>query len=323
MDSEERALRKEELELTRRHNRATVITAAVIAVLSNAVVVGVAVATLRTTATQFELSSRASEYNDIVQGLSSPASAVEINSMRRLQTYIENEDNFPDVEGQQAEATNAVQTLIAYIKENGSSTGEGLADYMSSHPPVVPPAVSRLRQLLSNSSLGENSVDLALVDMHGLRNLQEFSPHGTDSYLPGVDLRGAYLWKVDLTGVHYSSMRRSFLTCADLTDAHMGGTDLTFADLSGADLTGADLGQVRGLTPPSRGRRGTSRDTVGRRCMPAVREGHDGLQARYRLRPGGPLPDGKRGLFSAVAQALRVGSRAAPTPSVDRFRVCG
>jgi hypothetical protein len=248
MDSEERALRKEELELTRRHNRATVITAAVIAVLSNAVVVGVAVATLRTTATQFELSSRASEYNDIVQGLSSPASAVEINSMRRLQTNIENEDNFPDVEGQQAEATNAVQTLIAYIKENGSSTGEGLADYMSSHPPVVPPAVSRLRQLLSNSSLGENSVDLALVDMHGLRNLQEFSPHGTDSYLPGVDLRGAYLWKVDLTGVHYSSMRRSFLTCADLTDAHMGGTDLTFADLSGADLTGADLGQVRGLT---------------------------------------------------------------------------
>ncbi|WP_208104400.1 pentapeptide repeat-containing protein [Geodermatophilus obscurus] len=248
MDPDERAFRREELSLTRKHNRATVVTALIIAVVSNAVVVGVALMTLRTTATQFELSSRASEYNDIIQGLSSSVGAVEINSIRRLGTFIEDRDNFADTERQHAEATNAVQTLAAYVKEKGSFTDGGLADYGSSHPPVVPPAISRLSILASNPSLGDNSVDLARVDMHGLRNLQEFRPSGADAYLPSVDLRGAFLWKMDLTGVDHSTLRRSFLTCADLRESKLGRTLLEFADLSGANLSDADLSQVRELT---------------------------------------------------------------------------
>src|SRR5688572_11909552 len=106
MDADEKAFRKEELQLTRKHNRTTVILAVAIALLSNAVVVFVANMTIRTTAEQFELSSRTTEYNDIIQGLSSQVGAVEINSLRRLQTFIENRDNFEDVDRQQAEATN-------------------------------------------------------------------------------------------------------------------------------------------------------------------------------------------------------------------------
>src|SRR3712207_2481398 len=77
MDPDEKAFRKAELDETRKHNRTTVITALAIAAVSNLVVGGAAVATLlvtsnqfqmslRTNADQYELSSRATEYNDII-----------------------------------------------------------------------------------------------------------------------------------------------------------------------------------------------------------------------------------------------------------------
>jgi uncharacterized protein YjbI with pentapeptide repeats len=259
MDPDEKAFRKAELDEARKHNRTTVITALAIAAVSNLVVGGAAVATLlvtsnqfetslRTNANQYELSSRAGEYNDIIQGLSSEVGAVQINSMRRLRTFIEDPDNFEDTDAQQEEATNAVQTLVAYIKEKGSFTDDGLADYSRPLAPVVPYAISRANELASNPRVGDNSVDLAHVDMHGVRNLQKFHPLGRDSYLPRVDLRGAFLWKINLADVEYSTLQQSFLTCANLTESNLGETDLAFADLSGANLSGADLSQVRGLT---------------------------------------------------------------------------
>jgi uncharacterized protein YjbI with pentapeptide repeats len=247
---QEMALRLAELRLTRKHNRSTVVTALVVALVSNVVVVTVALRTLNTTAEQFELSSVASEYNDIIQGLSSSAGAVEINSIRRLQTFIEEDDNFADSDRQQAEAANAIQTLIAYIKEMGSFTNDGLAEYRSPHPPVVLPAISALRNLLSNPDLGDHSVDLGRVDMHGVVNLRGFHPFGDESFLPSVDLRGAILENMDLRDVkEFSTLHRSFLTCADLRMAKLGDTNMAYVDLSGANLTDADLSGVRNLTP--------------------------------------------------------------------------
>lgn len=248
MDPDEKSFRQEELGLTRKHNRATVVTALVIAILSNAVVVGIALVSLRTTATQFALNSRASEYNDIVQGLSSDAGAVEINSIRRLRSFIENDDNFQDADRQAVETGNALQTLIAYIKEEGTSTGNGLAAYGTPHPPVVPYAVTAFRQLSSNADLGSHSVDLSLVDMHALNNLKGFHPYGDDVYLPRVDLRGADLEGMDLTDALRPNLQFSFLTCARLQGSKLGSANLEFADLSGANLTDADLSQVKGLT---------------------------------------------------------------------------
>jgi len=61
--------------------------------------------------------------------------------------------------------------------------------------------------------------------------------------LDGADLRGAYLFRVDLSGANLSeaNLSRAFLVGADLRWAALGWADLRWADLRLAALNGADL----------------------------------------------------------------------------------
>jgi len=200
---------------------------------------------LEQTARQFDLSSKAGDYNDIIQGLDSDSEAIQINSVRRLRTFIQDDGNFSDDERQQDDARDAIYTLTAFVKEGQASTGDGLQDFSKPHSPAALSALSQLNELVGDEHLGKNWVDLARVDMHGIVNLKNF--HSSSGvFMPGVDLRRADLEALDLAAAP-ADLRRSFLTCSNLKDANLGEANLGFADLSGANLRGADLSQVEHL----------------------------------------------------------------------------
>ena len=103
-------------------------------------------------------------------------------------------------------------------------------------------------------SLGPPMRESALKDQ---KNVDEASLGEVDdfvmAYLRGVDLRGAYLSRVDLFSANLvaadlrgadlggANLCNADLTKADLSCANLFGADLSDAGLGGADLRGADL----------------------------------------------------------------------------------
>ncbi len=243
--SQELELRQHEIRQARISTIVDITSALIIAVVSNIVVVMLTAKGLDQTARQFDLSSKAGDYNDIIQGFDSDSEAIQINSVRRLRTFIQDDKNFSDDQRQQDEARDAIYTLVAFVKERQASTGDGLRDFNEPHSTAALNALSQLNTLVGDEHLGKNWVDLARVDMHGIVNLKGFHPT-SGVFMRGVDLRRADLEKLNLAAAP-ADLQRSFLTCANLRDANLGEANLGFADLSGANLSGADLSQVEHL----------------------------------------------------------------------------
>lgn len=174
MDQQEFRLRQHELRQARISTIVNITSAVIIAAVSNIVVVALTLKGLDQTSKQFDLSSKAGEYNGIILGFDSDSEAVQINSIRRLRTFIQDGRNFSDIKRQQAEAGDAIQTLVAFVKEKQDTTAGGLRDYSEPHSPAALNAISRLAELVGDSDLGANAVDLALVDMHGIPSLKGF-----------------------------------------------------------------------------------------------------------------------------------------------------
>jgi Pentapeptide repeats (8 copies) len=80
--------------------------------------------------------------------------------------------------------------------------------------------------------------DLANDELYQL-NLKEMNLSWVDTYMVGIDLRGAVMEKVHLSSL--DDAEYAHLQCADLTGAELQGADLADANLRGADLQGADL----------------------------------------------------------------------------------
>jgi uncharacterized protein YjbI with pentapeptide repeats len=62
-----------------------------------------------------------------------------------------------------------------------------------------------------------------------------------EAKLPGANLFGAYLRRVDLS---FANLNSADLRNADLSEANLHGVDLRFADLGSANLRGVDLGEA-------------------------------------------------------------------------------
>lgn len=197
---------------------------------------------------QFTKTSKDAEYRSIVEGLASSSAAVQTSSMLALVQFVQGASNFDgDRHLQAQQATNAIQTLMAFIEENSVDTSSGLTNYGSPQPIVLSRAMHRLRELMQDPDLGENAADISRANLHGIY-LPNFKPNGSLNAV-GVDLRRAVLSGMDLTRLKSVNLSFGFLTCADLTRAHFGRTDLQGTDLAGADLSGADLSRVTHLAP--------------------------------------------------------------------------
>jgi len=238
-------LRRVELRRARRGVTLTILVALTAAVLSNLVAVVLSNRSLQQATEQFDRNRRSEEYDEIVDGLTSASSAVQINSLRRLGRYVHDSGNFRAQSDQQTEAKTTVKTLAAFVKERASSTKDGLQRWATPQPPAVAAALDQLNDLVGDDDLKPGSFDVAQADLHGMTNLSKLRPHG--GFMTGVDLRLAKLDELDLT-LGQVNLRRAFLTCANLSGSRLGTADLEYADLSGADLRGADLSSVTHLT---------------------------------------------------------------------------
>jgi type II secretory pathway component PulJ len=108
---------------------------------------------LQQTAAQFDRSRRGAEYDEIIDGLTTGSSAVQINSLRRLGRYVRDSGNFRDEEEQQAEAKTTLKTLAAFVKEKTGSTKDGLERWATPQQPAVGPALDQLNTLQGEDDL--------------------------------------------------------------------------------------------------------------------------------------------------------------------------
>jgi uncharacterized protein YjbI with pentapeptide repeats len=195
---------------------------------------------------QFENSLRINEYTDIVNGLSSPAVAVQVNSIRRLAQYVSDPENFRTAEDQQTAGINAVQTLAAFIEdESTKAKGAGLTNYRTPQPIVVSRAISQLTDLLKSESLKAAAVDVSRGNFHGV-DLPDLELDGR-FIADAADFRRGFVTGWDLTSADNVSLQGAFFTCANLRTSNLGPADVSSADFTGADLGGAILSDVRNL----------------------------------------------------------------------------
>lgn len=250
MDDDERELRQlEHRQNVRAMNRSNLIAALAFVVSAAAVVASVWTSTdqARTSTDEFERTTRATLYNDIVGGLASPAAAVQQNAMRLLVAYVQDPANYDhDTDRQQTGARDAIQTLTAFIEDKSSVPGAGgLTDYNQPQPIILSRALDQVKILASDPLLGSHDTDVSRGNFHGI-SLPGFAPRG--SFLAvSADFRSANLSHLDLRA-QPAALQLGFYTCASLVSAKFGTANLTAADLSGADLRGADLSHVTGLT---------------------------------------------------------------------------
>ncbi len=142
------------------------------------VAVLVAVWQLRASGREFQASSRDSHYSDIVNGLGSPAAAVQTNSMRLLTEFVQDRSNYGSTSAQETGAVDAIQTLMAFIEDKSTTRGfVGLHDYNSPQPIVLSRAATQLVRLESNSDLGAHTADLSRANLHGI-SLAGLAPTG-------------------------------------------------------------------------------------------------------------------------------------------------
>ncbi len=254
LDPDERAPREGELGAQRRAITATTVVAILSFLVSAATVAASVFFSIRTlnqstrqfrqsleqSAAESRQSSRDTQYNTIVTGLSSPAAAVQDNSMWLLREFVQDKSNYPSRATQQRGARDAIQTLGAFIEDNSSITGHsGLSYYESPQPIILSKAMVQLKTLDSDTTLGSHDADVSRGNFHGI-SLPYFTPHG--SFLAvNTDFRRANLRGLDLRA-QPAELAEGFFTCANLSNAKFGGADLAGADLTGADLSGARLG---------------------------------------------------------------------------------
>jgi hypothetical protein len=252
MDQEERDLRLKE-QRTANRNLMIAAVALVVAFVSNIAGLYWSVTSFREQADinnrQFAATSRDSQYRSIVDGLKSGSAAVQTSSMLQLVDFVKDAKNFDgDAVKRSRGASNAIQTLAAFIEEESVATSRGLPDYESPQPVVLSRAMNQVKSLVSDDAIGKHQVDLSRASLHGLF-LANFSPKGS-LLAVGADFRRATLKSMDLTKLAinpHAEFSWSFLTCADLRGANFGSAALEGADLVGADLSGADLSHATGL----------------------------------------------------------------------------
>src|SRR4051812_8976410 len=138
-------------------------------------------------------------------------------------------------------ARDAIQVLTAFIEDLSTPTSNGLPDYLSPEPVVVSRAMTQLRKLTSDATLGVHTADISRANLHGI-SLPNYRPQGA-LLAVAADFRRANLHGLVLS-TDSNSFRRAFLTCTDLSGSTLVNADLQYTDLSGADLRGADLGHT-------------------------------------------------------------------------------
>jgi hypothetical protein len=222
----------------------------VIGMLTLVVTVVLTLSQLKISTAQFRDSSRETHYSQIIDGLGSPAAAVQTSSMRLLVEYVEDRSNYHSDAEQQTGALDAIQTLAAFIEDQSSVPGfVGLHDYNSPQPIVLSRAAVQLVHLESDPALGTHVADLSRANLHGIY-LSGLVPTG-NLLAVAADLRRSALPGLDLGHVlpgHVPDLDFADLTCASLVGTRWADASVTGADFSGADLRGADLSHVSGLT---------------------------------------------------------------------------
>jgi hypothetical protein len=261
MDDAEGAFRERELKLeedklayarANDHNqrRTTIWTVAVsttLSVLAVAASVLFSVRQLADNQDQFERTSRAEYYANIVDGLGGSSVAVQTNAMLLLVQFVEDRRNYGgDAKLQRDGGRDAIQVLGSFIEDLSTPTSKGLPDYRSPEPVIVSRAMTQLKKLASNPALGSHTTDISRANLHGI-SLPYFSPRGP-LLAVAADFRRANLYALKLHAGQ-NSLQRSFLTCANLAKSDLGDADLKYADLSGADLRGANLAHTKNLGP--------------------------------------------------------------------------
>jgi hypothetical protein len=245
---EEMRLRHEELARQQRSSRMNIAIAMLTVIFSAAAVTsGIFFTTrqARSNDAQFKRNVRDTVYNNIVTGLGSSAAAVQVNSMRLLVQYVTDRSNYDDGKRQQEGIVNAIQTLDAFIEDKSLETSNGLTNYESPQPIVLSRAMTQLKILDGDASLGSHSADVSRANLHGI-SLPYFAPQGAFLAV-ATDFRLATLHHLDLRK-RQASLQGSFFTCSVLNSAHFGNANVDGADFSGADLRAADLAGVTGLT---------------------------------------------------------------------------
>jgi uncharacterized protein YjbI with pentapeptide repeats len=200
---------------------------------------------LQTNQKQFSQSLSRSEYNEIINELSSSTSVVQVNALRRLTQFVHQASNFDgSVAAQDQSFVDAIQILQAFIKSASPFRSTGLVTWNGPQSDVVNPALAQLESLAGDVHFGSHDVDLSHTDLRRVQ-LGFFAPHG-NLFAQVADFRAAELPYLRLN--RHATFAASFLTCADLTNARLSDASLEDADLSGANLRGADLSRVQGLT---------------------------------------------------------------------------
>jgi hypothetical protein len=137
------------------------------------------------------------------------------------------------------------RAFLASVTQGSFGYGYGRPPFQ--YPPEILYAAAQLNILLAKNMQSEvtalqhgihPAIDLSNDELYG-QYWSGINFGWVFAYLQGIDLRGA-----DLRGSQwssYSDLERSFLQCADLSDANFRGVDLRFADLNGAYVQGADF----------------------------------------------------------------------------------
>jgi uncharacterized protein YjbI with pentapeptide repeats len=260
VDADELAMRERELAAQRRATTWTTIVASMsffVSAITVAASVFFSIRTLNQSTSQFRQnlqesaaesrqSSRDTQYNTIVTGLSSDAAAVQDNSMWLLREFVDDPSNYSGKSAQQQGARDTIQTLSAFIEDNSfTKDHSGLSYYESPQPIILSKAMVQLKALDGDATLGSHDADVSRGNFHGI-SLPYFAPKG--SFLAvNTDFRRAILHHLNLSA-QPADLAGSFFTCANLKDANFGAANLTNADLTGADLSGADLSKVQKQT---------------------------------------------------------------------------
>jgi hypothetical protein len=134
---------------------------------------------LRQSAAESRQSSRDTQYNTIIMGLGSDAAAVQDSSMWSLREFVNNPSNYPNKSAQQQSARDAIQTLSAFIEDNGFVKDHtGLTYYESPQPIILSKAMVQLKALDGNATLGSHDADVSRGNFHGM-SLPYFAPKGS------------------------------------------------------------------------------------------------------------------------------------------------
>lgn len=199
---------------------------------------------LSSSAEQFERTVAQSQYSDIVGGLDSPSVGVQVNAIRRLVRFVNDDTNFDSTIEQERAVIDAAQTLMVFVQDESATPGrEGLSDYRDPQPVVSSRALDELLDLL-DAAKHAISVDLSRVDFHGI-GAADLKPRGS-LYAVGADFRLAAATGWDLSDIP-ANLGSAFFTCANLQQSDFGQANVSGTDFTGANLRGADLGDVIGL----------------------------------------------------------------------------